>query len=164
MGSEDRYFSRDMAILIIGLFGMMRSAEIVSLQHSNVITQSDGSLLVSFQRCKQRLGSLRSVVAIPNRFMGGINPASWVAGLMTTVNQGPVPGKIFDLTPNAISSVLSKWMHRIGEGSDWTSHSIRIGGAVLACEQGKSELEIRGLGGWRSDAIFQYTRDVVRRF
>ena len=104
---------------------------------------------------------------IPNKLIGGINPALYVAALLDSSTSSYLfPSSIREshLTPNAVSLILVRRLAAIGLGEDWSSHSIRIGGAVFAGEQGKSELEIRGLGGWRSDAIFQYTRVIVRNF
>ncbi len=64
----------------------------------------------------------------------------------------------------AITNLIRRRMSQAGIDGNFSSHSLRIGGAMLACQQGKSELEIRALGGWKTSAIFQYVRDVEREF
>ena len=42
-----------------------------------------------------------------------------------------------------------------------SGHSLRIAGATLAVRAGLSMVEICAVGGWRSDVVLAYLRDMV---
>ena len=53
----------------------------------------------------------------------------------------------------------------LGEDSErYSSHSFRIGATSYWASKGLSELQIKQLGRWKSDAIFKYLRGPITHF
>ena len=88
-----------------------------------------------------------------------VDSARWAE---TPMFRNPNTGRAFKV------SELNEWvqvlMEAIGEnGSDYGSHSARIGGATALFAAGASPLDIRTMGRWDSDIYLIYVRGDVRR-
>lgn len=67
-------------------------------------------------------------------------------------------GQGLPLSKNSFSQFLRKCSQAAGFSKPFLSHCFRIGGATEAAKQGKSELQIKALGRWRSGAFTKYVR------
>lgn len=81
--------------------------------------------------------------------------------------RGNSPGPLFLIKGKAVSrplfcSKLKIVLDLVGEqNAHFSSHSFRIGAATHWANEGKSDLQIRRLGRWRSDAMLRYIRGIV---
>ena len=62
------------------------------------------------------------------------------------------------ITKNTFASMLRKCSLTAGFDKPFLSHCFRIGGATEAAKQGKSEIQIKSLGRWKSNAYNKYVR------
>lgn len=155
---------RDVVILIIGLIGFARALELTTLTPEDV-RRTGRHYTLTLNRCKTRIASSRAEVIVPWNDNMPVNPAKLLERYMRVRASTPAlfsTTKGTRLSPQTVSQIVKRRLQEIKITGNFSSHSLRIGGAVLACEQGKTELEIRSLGGWKSNAIFQYVRDIVR--
>jgi len=168
-GTKDWLFLRDACIILVSLFGLLRASETAELQRHAFVSHAEGEMAFSFFRKKKPPGHPASTHILPNSDRFGCNPASLMSAYLSSL---PVEEPLvfrssagLPLTPAAISSMLKRRF----ASSPWssiplTSHSLRIGGAVFAVECGKTETEVKALGGWSSDTILVYMRDISRIF
>ena len=81
--------------------------------------------------------------------------------------RGPCPGPLFRLHGKPVSrdifaATLRCLLQQIGEKqSDFNTHSFRIGAATKWASKGFSDIQIKRLGRWRSNAVFGYIRGNV---
>lgn len=158
---------RDIVMILVGLCAFARAVELCSLLVKDLRRQDAGYVL-RLRRVKTRQHTYANITLPDNPRMAAANPAPLIARYLRTL---PIDAVFLfpalngrPLTSQALSQVVRRRLHQAAIQGEFSSHSLRIGGAVLACEQGMTELEIRGLGGWKSNAIFQYVRDVRRTF
>ena len=95
-------------------------------------------------------------------------PICVVKSLLTFLSyRGNAAGPLFLLRGKPISrqffcSILRRVVGELGWGNNIKSHSFRIGAASFWAEKGFSELQIKLMGRWRSDAISQYFRGEIK--
>ena len=65
------------------------------------------------------------------------------------------------LSVSGVSGVVKNMVKEVGRSEKVSGHSLRIAGATLAVKAGLSMAEICAVGGWRSDAVLAYLRDMV---
>ena len=63
------------------------------------------------------------------------------------------------------SATVTSIVRHVAEGfgldaSKYSGHSLRIGGATLAMKARATMEQIRSIGGWSSDAIYRYLRQL----
>ncbi len=81
--------------------------------------------------------------------------------------RGTSEGPLFTLLGKAVprqafSNNLKKLIQLVGENpSSYSSHSFRIGAASYWATKGLSELQIKNMGRWKSNALFKYIRGFV---
>ena len=166
---QDEFSSRDISLVILSLFCYLRSCESSSLTKGDLSFAPDGgSILVRVRRAKQPAGTRPAFITIRN--IPGFEPYDlikivhhYVASvhgqyLFPSTKPGP------HLSPYGVSQAFAHRMAKMNLGGNWTSHCLRIGAACLAAEMGKSQSEIKALGGWRSDAFLCYIRDLPITF
>ena len=166
---QDEFSSRDISLVILSLFCYLRSCESSSLTKGDLSFAPDGgSILVRVRRAKQPAGTRPAFITIRN--IPGFEPYDlikivhhYVASvhgqyLFPSTKPGP------HLSPYGVSQAFAHRMAKMNLGDDGTSHCLRIGAACLAAEMGKSQSEIKALGGWRSDAFLCYIRDLPITF
>ena len=81
--------------------------------------------------------------------------------------RGYVDGPLFQLNnkpivPKWFNSNLKNLISMIGENPEsFSSHSFRIGAATSWAQQGVSDIQMRQLGRWKSNALNKYIRDSI---
>lgn len=88
-----------------------------------------------------------------------------VAVLLYLVVRGAAPGPLFlsenlkPLTRVEFNSAVSSLLRELGlQASQYNTHSFRIGAATSVKEAGVSDIYVKKLGRWQSDAFQQYVK------
>jgi len=146
------------ALMIFGIRSMFRGAELGSVRVRDV-------KLVTFPR----LGLKMSVRKVKNDKEGRVVciestgsdlcPLKWYNRLLRIREEGPFlfAGK-HSMNTVEISWILKEIAKWIGQPGNFSSHSLRIGGATEASFAGFSEAAIKAIGHWKSDAVDRYFR------
>ena len=75
-----------------------------------------------------------------------------------------VKGKLVPLTIDVLRQNLARIFKRAGmENCKYTPHSLRRGGATYFAEEGLSISSIKRHGKWRSDAIYNYLKQMAQK-
>jgi len=160
----------DLALIAIGLYGLMRASELGALLTKNV-TLSNNTITIQFHRLKKQPGTPISQLIIHNELIDNISLYSLVLYHIRQCMSSPTPQVFLFHDPrdstkpiktSHISALLQKEMSRINANLRVTSHSLRVGGASFAAARGYSSEEIKVLGGWESNTFMQYIRDIPR--
>lgn len=157
------------AILTVGMRGFLRAGEIMGLKFKHVV--------VHFGYISLKLGTRKNwlrnaplifldksgTVTCPvenlvrwmrmrRRELGRCGPEDYVFSTKKG-NSTPISYKI-------ISDLVRGAARAAGVEGNFSGHSLRIGGATEAMLAGFSELEIRIMGDWKSNAYMRYLRGV----
>ena len=159
---------RDIALILIGLYCLMRPGEIQSLTRESIKICHDGSINVTFTRLKQPPGTPITSIFIRARTYCGINPITYITSFINTLPLENTTiiftgrSKSSPLTTTSISFMLQRLVEKIGIQAKISAKSLRIGGACFAAARGYGPAEIQALGGWKGTAFLRYIRDIPR--
>jgi len=161
--------TRDIALILIGMYGLLRASEISSIKTKDVKIEQN-TITITFKRLKQPPGKPPSVIIIRKETIGGICLFDHIHAFLTHqpkqspehyLFQDPTdPGK--PITTQQISEIITTALKSININGTYSSHSLRIGGATFAAARGYSTAEIKTFGGWVSNTFMQYIRDIPR--
>jgi len=165
---KDEYYYRDLSLCILGMFALMRAAELADLRKKDLHYQSDGSFILSFLRKKADLDSSPTQIRIAS-LVGLKVPVITILRTYLTFVKNPDDRLFYSskgkpLSASSISVILQTRLTSLNFTGVFTSHCLRVGGATFMAEQGKSESEIKSLGGWKGNTFLRYIRDIVRSF
>ena len=150
------------AAMLLAFFGFLRSAELLSLQASDVVPQS-GALACSIRASKTdpfRRGTTILVAAT-----GDASLCPVLAFNQYAARRPPGPGPLFQFLTGAplarrnLNHLIKHLARRVGvEVERYATHSFRIGAATTSAAAGIPDWQIRTLGRWLSDAYHVYIR------
>lgn len=162
---QDQFWLRDVNLIILGLFGMLRAGELSALR-PNDFTFEDNAILMRFRRLKSDLNSTDTVIRIVDLKGFSFSPTYLVRQFVASQNTSHLflskYGKV--LNADSITKIIQDRFRILKIRGSFTSHSLRVGGACFAAECGKSEATIKAIGGWKSNTILRYLRDIVSSF
>lgn len=155
---------RDAALAAVGLRTMLRGGNIASLLMTDVLFDADG------QGAKLRIA--RTKTDVRERWIhidasgGATCPVQLLAASMHHADRPEsafaMPGQDGRaLTTGAISDRLRAMAAWADTEGTFSSHSLRIGGAVAAVQAGVPVGTVMAIGGWRSDAVMLYLRSLA---
>lgn len=178
------------AALTTGHFLMLRAGELtvassdhfdssihLTFSDAKLRTSADGSEYLSLQikqsKTDQRRQGVTLYTAHSNHFVCAVCAMKTNLALhhrRGTVNKATTT-PLFQLsdssplTKNALVSLVSQLLRLIGlDPSQYSGHSLRIGGATSASIAGLSDYEIKLLGRWNSDCYQRYIRSPLNLF
>ena len=144
----------------------LRVGEITDSQHNlqrSQVSASTSEVCISFKSFKhspQHPGS-HSIQSSMSIFC----PVKYLLHYISL--RGPKPGPLYCLhgkpvTRNLFATTLRLLLQEVGEEqSDFNTHSFRIGIATAWYNKGISDLQIKRMGRWRSNAVLNYIRGTV---
>lgn len=159
------------AMFLLAFYAFLRVSEMTynpsnvgqnhCLQLSNIHFTSEG-LTVRFNSFKHSIPGQISHIAV-RKLETSHCPVNQLSTYLQV--RGIKPGSLF-INPNGLAvtrdqfvSVLNAALSQLGLCSAfYKSHSFRIGACSYAMELGKSDLQIRTLGRWNSNAFLKYIR------
>ncbi|KAL0491841.1 hypothetical protein AKO1_000509 [Acrasis kona] len=142
---------------------MARGSEIANLKVRdirNVTYNKVTGYRVLFTTTKTREDG-RSVFIDPSYNM--TCPVYWLSRLLSERKKKEVSGEMLfgDIDTKSISGMLQRVAAAMKWEGNFTSHSLRIGGASEAVLQGMPRATIQLLGDWSSDAVDRYFKSSV---
>ena len=150
-------------------FFALRIGEITDSKHNiliNQITISADNIMLNFKSYKH--SSSNSNADSPHVVNQSASPACPVVNINNYLQlRGNKFGPLFKLRDKAVSSTvysntLKSILKVLGKDiSKFSSHSFRIGAATYWSNIGFSELQIKRMGRWKSNAIFKYLRGPI---
>ncbi len=134
---------------------MLRSAEAVALDVTDIDEQGDGSGRVMIQRSKTDQDSTGTVLylgpATMRRVAAWLNAAGHTAGpLFRSVRRG---GHVANtrLGVRSVSTIIASRAAAAGiDGDKISGHSLRVGAAQALAERGAGVVEMQEAGRWKS--------------
>ena len=155
------------SMFTIQFYFALRIGELTDSQHNITLEQvlvKQNSLTISFNTFKHS-SSLTScpheVHRVNNHPCPVVELKNYLAsrdkanGPLFKLGNKPVPRHVYN---NKIKTVLKL----LGEDTTkYSAHSFRIGATTYWASKGMSELQIKQLGRWKSDAIFKYLRGPI---
>ncbi len=157
------------AILTIGIRGFLRAGEIMGLKFKH-ITAHFGYLTLNLGSRKNRRRDAPVIFLDESRNKSSCpvkNLQRWMEMRKTEGHAGPedyvfttAPKKKIHISYKHVSDLVRKAAEMAGASGNFSGHSLRIGGATEALMAGFSELQVRVMGDWKSDAYMRYLRAV----
>lgn len=159
-------------VVVIGIFGCMRSNEIVRISWEDIHTVPDG-FNIDIVRIKTDRAFNGESVFIPALFNTPYNPVDFLAQYRAAIDPSLHTGRFFrnfqkgkytkqPIGKNKISAIPQIVAETLGlpNPKAYTGHSLRVTGATLAADAGISITNLKRLGGWKSDSVVEgYLRD-----
>ena len=152
------------------LFGLFRISELTGDERIEIppltmdkITISKGSFTVGLNKYKHSKGNAADIEVIAQSDKS-ICPVKTLKCYLKL--RGLASGPVFlteagkPITKAFFSKLLVKCCKSANISPPLSSHCFRIGGANIAAQQGRSEVEIKMLGRWKSSAHNNYLRKV----
>ena len=155
------------SMFTIQFYFALRIGELTDSQHNITLEQvlvKQNSLTINFRTFKHsssftscphevhRVNNHPCPVVELKNYLANRDKAS---GPLFKLDNKPVPRHVYN---NKIKTVLQI----IGEDTtNYSAHSFRIGATTYWASKGMSELQIKQLGRWKSDAIFKYLRGPI---
>ena len=169
MNLNSRHDVQCAAILTVGLRGLLRAGELMGLKFKHIRNHLGYQTLEFETRKNARsrvplifldaTGNITCPVACLKRWVkwremeGPIRPDDYVFNTK--------PGNSIRISYKIIADMVRKAAKAAGyKDLNVSGHSLRIGGATEAMMAGFSELEIRIMGDWKSNAYMRYLRAV----
>ena len=128
------------------------------------ISLTDDSITINFKSYKHSTDMIDST-HIVHRIKEGPCP---VEAIKKYINlRGKNPGPLFIIHNKSINRsnydrIFKLLLKSLGENeSQYSSHSFRAGATTYWSNKGLSELQIKRLGRWKSNAIFKYLRGPI---
>jgi integrase len=156
---------RDPAMVAIGLRCMRRPTELCELKVRHVKeydrgvkiflakSKTDQTMEGKWMHIDEVKGSRTCPVFLLKRYMRSRRGVGGDDPLFVSDN-----GK--KMSVSSVSSMVKNMVKAAGLSVKVSGHSLRIGGATLAVKGGWSMSEICAVGGWKSDAVLRYLRDL----
>ena len=173
MNQDSLLDSRDMFTFIVMYLGLLRESEAINLRDDHVwfATTDQGVrvLCIWIQSSKtdqEQVGEL--VILEENLTDVRICPVAWFLRYKSMKAYHPSEWLLVSTTSLANKALknslpndrLKIWMGKIGEqAQDWSSHSLRHGGATSAAAMGIGERLLKVHGRWRSNCVRVYIHD-----
>jgi site-specific recombinase XerD len=158
---------RDRALLVVGLTGAFRRAELVALDVEDLAFNTDG-VSVTVRRSKTDQFGAGKLVELASDADPATCPAQTLRAWLHAAQlaQGAIfrhvdrHGRVLGrLAPAAVAKIVKRSAAAAGFGAaQYAGHSLRAGFATSAFRAGKSELAIRLQGRWDSRSLEVYLR------
>jgi integrase len=164
--------ARDAAVLVVGFASALRSANLASLQLSDVVFSKEGvTLTIHFEKMDQ-VGQGR-LIGLPHGKHSETCPVLRLRGWIA--RRGLAPGPLFTrfdrpckhvaLQPERIGQIVKVAARRAGLEGEYSAHSLRAGFITEAAYRGVPDLLIAGQSGHKSMTVLRgyfRRRDVFR--
>jgi integrase len=151
--------ARDACLLSLGFAGGLRRSELVALDVTDVVFEPAGMRL-RINRSKTDQKGVGRTVGVPvgrSRFCVVQSAQTWMKKLDR--QSGPLFSPVLKggnigserLSPEAVASIVKRWVDRIGlDARSYSGHSLRAGFVTSAVQAGASEHSIRRQTGHAS--------------
>lgn len=152
---------RDQAVLLLGFVGCFRRSELAAIKIADIDFSPKGATIIIWGSKTDHTGG-GMVKAIPYSSHPELCPVralqSWIAAAQLTEQHHLFVSiaKGDHIKPNSPCDAEGKMINRIIKthlGNKYSGHSLRVGFAVQAYENGASGLHIQQQGGWRTDTM-----------
>ena len=151
------------SMFTIQFYFALRIGELTDSQHNITLEQvlvKQNSLTINFRTFKHS----SSFTSCPHEVHRVNNHPCPVVELKNYLaNRDKASGPFFKLDNKPVPRhVYNNKNQMIGEDTtNYSAHSFRIGATTYWASKGMSELQIKQLGRWKSDAIFKYLRGPI---
>ena len=158
------------AILVVGMRGLLRAGEIMNLKFRHIQSRSDRFVQIDLVKRKNRVRGAAKIfieasgnVTCPVR---RLNDWLKVRGQEASCNPDDLVFTTHMQKGTQLSyAIIKALVVEAATGAGYvdlnlSGHSLRIGGATEALIGGMTELQIRVMGDWKSDAYMRYLRGV----
>lgn len=160
---DDPYFQQCCLLLLFG-FRLMLRAKSLSLLRAKDISVREWGLEVALAPIKSMQSWQRKHIEKSNDWK--LCPVFWFNKYKSSLKS---EGSLLFINPKSggpISSiVITELVRKVAQSSnldgDFSSHSLRIGGATAAALGGLSVTQIQAIGGWESFAVLRYIRSLI---
>lgn len=161
---DEPYFQQCCLLLLVGFRLMLRSKSLAAVKVKHVALK-DWGLEIAIAPVKTMQSWQRKHIEKSQDWK--LCPVFWFNKFCETV--APDEDDFLFINPKTggpISSlVITELVRKIADSSkidgDFSSHSLRIGGATAAALGGLSTTQIQAIGGWESFAVLRYIRSLV---
>lgn len=169
---KDFIYWRNAALISSGFRSMQRGSQLCNFLVGNVVMEEDGGMSLLVQESKtDQLGkghwikiepvenSQTCPVRIMKSFLAKFHAESSKEDfLFFSMKRGSTTRR--QMTVPAVSSVVKHVASIGGFKGRFASHSLRIGGASAAVAGGLSMAQVKSIGGWISDSVDIYLRNI----
>lgn len=171
--SEPQQFFLFSAVTLLAFYGFFRISELCASnrrQSHTMLCVSDVSVTTSgleisvsrFKHNRTQRPHLLHIHRLSDDTGSGFCPVRALEAYLKIRPSG-LPGPLFyhdgfPLTQSVMSQALRSAVQRLGFSGRYTFHSLRIGGASWAFDQGWDEARIQRMGRWSSAAFKKYIR------
>lgn len=150
------------ALISIGLRTMARGGELCCLKRSDIEFVAADKVIVTFRRTKTKTFGRKVVIKAANKTSCTVK---WLHKWLEISKDSPCEWLFHSgcqqLLIQDISSCVKLVAKEFQCKGNFTSHSLRIGGATALTFAGYSKEQIQAIGGWNSDAIDRYMKVAV---
>ena len=161
---ENPYFIRCCAVLLTGFRLMLRSKSLAGITIKD-LSFKDWGVEVALAPIKGMTSWQRKHIETSSDYR--LCPVYWLKKLCyiyqddnTTLIFGRLD-RSGPLTSIELTEIVRKAAGVCGDDGDYSSHSLRIGGATAAALGGLSVTTIQSIGGWESLAVLRYIRSII---
>jgi len=148
-------------LISIGLRTMARGSELCALRKSDISIISDNEIVVHFARTKTKKQGRKVRIYASGRV------SCPVRSTIEWLKRAPLNSALLfsngscQLSTNIITYYLRMVAREFSCSGQFSSHSLRIGGASALTFGGYSKEQIMAIGDWNSDAIDRYLRESI---
>lgn len=158
--------SRDKALILLGIGGMLRESELVALKGENLKFKHD-RVIIHIEVSKTDQGGQGEDISVmrfvdetdgnsPSKYCPVQALEDWIK--FANINQGGIfrqikkGGKIQpdSISVRAIDQIIQHYATKNSLGKGYSGHSLRSGGATSAYANGATEIEIMHQGRWKT--------------